>query len=381
VSLADWLLPTEGRLSADDRRVLGRIAAVMPAPWRIGLVHPAREDVRVSKRFEAISERSWDLRFRSAQRYDLLLAGRLSGFELEGRRFRAALASCQLLLTIDAASASAASASAASASAASASVVHAAPLLQLPLPEGTLTAYRGALTDPLLRVDDYPTGVRPILDDLSSLHDVLSQIDASGLPFHLGVVPALLDAQMAEFLRGLSQLVVSMHGFEHGYAKHSQILLRADDPFNQRGTVSGFDEFAGRAYADILGKVQEGRRLLESRLGQLPLSYIPPCNESNRSTGRALLATGFEYVLTEKPIPGCELPCIRSDFYERSSAFSPDSQPNVASLHATWEADMLRAGDSQSLPRFLAALVQQRARARAQVASVVDRLQNTLARG
>ncbi len=87
-------------------------------------------------------------------------------------------------------------------------------------------------------MDDYPTGVRPILDDLSSLHDVLSQIDAAGLPFHLGVVPALLDERMSEFLRGLPSLVVSMHGFEHGYAKHSQILLKAADPLNQRGTVT-----------------------------------------------------------------------------------------------------------------------------------------------
>ncbi len=84
-------------------------------------------------------------------------------------------------------------------------------------------------------------------------------------------------------------------------------------------------------------KIQDGRRLLESRLSQVPLSYIPPCNAGNRSTGRALLATGFEYVLSEKLIPGCELPGIRSDFYDRSSTFPPDCQPNVASLHATWE--------------------------------------------
>jgi uncharacterized protein DUF2334 len=366
VSLADWLLPPEGRLSQDDRRLLAGIAAVLPARWRVGLLHPAREDARVSRRFEAISERSWDLRFQSAQRYDVLLAGRMPGFARAGSKFKAALASCQLLITLDAPAGMA---------------VGEGPLVEVSLPGVNLTAYRGALTDPLLRVDDYPTGVRPILEDLSSLHDVLSQIDAAGLPFHLGVVPALLDERMAEFLRSLSQLVVSMHGFEHGYAKHSRALLRANDPFNQRGTVSGFDEFAGQPYAEILQKIQDGRRLLQSRLGQLPLSYIPPCNQGNRSTGRALLAAGFEYVLTEKRIPGSKLPSIRSDFYDRSSAFSPGSQPNVASLHATWEADMLRAGDTQSLPRFLAALVQQRARARAQVASVVDELQSALARG
>ena len=363
--LADWFLPAQGRLSSDDRRLLARVASLLPQRWRVGLLHPAREDVQVSPRFEAITARSWDLRFRSVQRFELLIAGRMPGFVVQGAAFRAALASCQLLLTLDAGSPE---------------MSGPRPLEELAVAGGKLRVYRGELTDPLLRVDDYPTGVRPILSDLSSLHDVLSQIDAAGLPFHLGVVPALLDDRMTEFLRGLPSLVLSMHGFEHGYAKHSQILLRAGDPLNQRGTVSGFDEFAGQAYPEILRKIQDGRRLLEARFGQLPQSYIPPCNEGNRSTGRALLETGFEYVLTEKHIPGCQLPSIRSDFYDRSSAFAPDSQPNVASLHATWEADMLRAGDAQSLPRFLSALQQQRTRAREQAASVAGELIGALGR-
>jgi len=366
VNLGHWFLPKQGRLSAEDRRLLARVPSLFPARWQIALLHPAREDVQVEKRFDAITPRRWDLRFRSAQRYDVLVAGRIPGFAPASAPFRAALGSCQLLLTLDATSSTATSVE---------------PLAQLTVEGGTLRAYRGELTDPLLRVDDYPTGVRPILEDLSLLHEVLSQIDAAGLLFHLGVVPALLDDRMTAYLRGLSQLVVSMHGFEHGYAKHSEILIRAGDPFNQRGTVSGFDEFSGRDYAEILPKIQEGRQLLEARLGQVPLSYIPPCNEGNRSTGRALLATGFEYVLSEKPIPGCELPLIRSDFYDRSSAFSPEMRPNVASLHATWEADMLRAGDTQSLPCFLSALVKQRAEARGQVEHVAGELQRALSRG
>ena len=366
MNLAHWLLPAQGRLSADDRGLLARSAGALPEGWRVGLLHPAREDAQASARFEAITPRSWDLRFRSRTRYDALIAGRVPGFAAENSDdapFRAARASCRLLIALDAGAPPA---------------TRPPPLLELPAASGTLRIYRGELTDPLLRVDDYPTGVRPILEDLSSLHEVLSQIDAAGLPFHLGVVPALLDERMCEFLRGLSQLVVSMHGFEHGYAKHSQILLQAGDPLNQRGTVSGFDEFSGRDYPDILQKIREGRRLLEARLGQTPRSYIPPCNAGNRSTGRALLATGFEYVLTEKLIPGCELPSIRSDFYDRSSAFSVDSTPRVASLHATWEADMLRAGDTQSLPRFLSCLVQQRARARELVENTAGELQRAL---
>jgi hypothetical protein len=364
VNLGHWLLPSQGRLSADDLRVLARLAPYLPVAWSAALVHPARHESKALPRFEAVSSRRWNLRFRAGKPYDVLVAGRMPGFSRE--QLFNLLASCQLLIVLDAQQLDGASSEA---------------LGEVSVPEGSLRLYRGQLCDPLLRVDDYPTGVRPILEDLSSLHEVLSLIDAAGLPFHLGVVPAILEDRMLPFLRSLSQLVVSMHGFEHGYAKHSKILLDANDPFNQRGTVSGFDEFAGQSYPEVLAKIQAGRQSLESRLGQLPASYIPPCNAGNRATGRALLTAGFQYVLSEKPVPGCDLPVIGSDFYDRSSVFHADLRPKVASLHATWEADMLRAGDTRSLPTFLAALVRQRSEAREAVAGVADRILGAFARG
>ena len=366
MSLADWLLPSEGRLSADDLKLLSRVGSLLPQSWRAALLQPARPEARALPRFEALPSRRWDLRFRSAARFDLLVAARLPGFMPDEPQFSNALASCQALAVLDS----------------GATVVANPPALaEMVVVGGRLRLYRGELTDPLLRVDDYPTGVRPILEDLTSLHDVLSRIDEAGLPFHLGIVPALLDERMVSFLRGLQRLVVSMHGFEHGYAKHSKILLDAGDPFNQHGTVSGFDEFAGQSYPEILQKIRDGKQILESRLGRAVRSYIPPCNAGNRSTGRALMAVGFEYVLTEKAIPGCKLPLIGSDFYDRTSAFKPDFRPHVASLHATWEADMTRAGDPRSLPTFLAALVAQREQARGVVASVAERMQGALGRG
>jgi hypothetical protein len=182
-------------------------------------------------------------------------------------------------------------------------------------------------------------------------------------------------------LRSLQHLVVSMHGFEHGYAKFSKILLDAQDPFNQRGTVGGFDEFAQQDFDEILTTLREGRRLLEARTGQTPLSYIPPTNKANRRTGRALKQLGFEYVLSEQPVPGFDLQHVASDFYDRSSKFVPGTKPAVSSLHATWEADLWRDGDQQSLPRFLASLVESRAQARSLVSQAVERIVHELARG
>jgi hypothetical protein len=364
VSLAHWFLPAQGRLSLEDVGVLARLLPALSARFAVGLLHPARHELRALPKLAAISARQWDLRWRSPKPHQALIAGRMLGFSAaDSAPFQNALASCRLLIVLGSGPES--------------------PRLlgEARLANASLRVYRGDFTDPLLRVDDYPTGVRPILEDLSSIHDVLSLIDDAGLPFHLGIVPSILEERMLPFLRGLSQLVVSQHGVEHGYAKHSKILIDAADPNNQRGTVSGFDEFAGQPYTEILEKLRMGRQSLEARLGQTPLSYIPPCNASNRNTGRALEASGFCYILSEKPVAGCDLPVIGSDFYDRSSAFKFGSRPNVASLHVTWEADMLRAGDSESLPKFLSALVEQRARAREEAASVAERIVSTLARG
>src|SRR5262249_37194298 len=56
--------------------------------------------------------------------------------------------------------------------------------------------FRGDLAEPVLRIDDYPTGVRPLLDDLSPLHAILEKIDSRGLRYYLGAVPALVDDAM-----------------------------------------------------------------------------------------------------------------------------------------------------------------------------------------
>jgi Uncharacterized protein conserved in bacteria (DUF2334) len=367
VSLTDWLLPSEGRLSRDDVGLLAKLSDVLPATWRLGLIAPARSERRALPRYAASSMHGGDLALRPAGPYDALFAVRLPGYASSAERpFRTALRACRLLGVLDSSSASEAPTEAL--------------LGYLDVAGGKLRLYRGERCDPLLRIDDYPTGVRPILEDLSSLHDVLRCVDASTLQFHLGVVPALVDATMAEFLRSLRHLVVSMHGFEHGYAKYSKILREASDPFNQRGTVGGFDEFEGQSVEQIQATLREGQRLLESRTGQKPLSYIPPTNKANRRTGRALEACGFEYVLSEKPLGG-NLPVIASDFYDRSPKLAAGAKPRVASLHATWEADLWREGDQRSLPRFLEQLLSARRQAREQVARAAEQSLQALGRG
>jgi hypothetical protein len=351
------------RPSSEALATLDRVSALLPNTWRVARLARTREERFALRSADDARTRALE---RRQSRYAAIFAANL-GLVSDARRLNDVLASCRLLLALER-------------STDQSDARAPRPLACITLGGAELQLYRGDLTDPLLRVDDYPTGVRPIRKDLGPLHAVLSRIDRSGIPFHLGIVPAILDDKMIPFLNELEQLVVSQHGFDHGYPTYSRILLEQGDPDNQRGTVGAFDEFAGQSYASQLERLGRGRDLLESRLGRRVRSYVPPTNSANRSTGRALEVLGFEYVLSERPIPGCALPWIASGFYGRSTEFSARPVPDVVTLHATWEADLAERGDD-ALGSLLAAVRSERERRRNEAEGVVERIVSQLAKG
>jgi hypothetical protein len=359
VKLWDPLFGGDGRLSKSGAEVLARLGPLLPKTWSLAQLAPSRAERRALPDADVISSGGWDLRRRRPPKYTAIVG---SGLELayDAVRLKSVLASCRLLVALE-----------------RSHVGHAVEterrVLHLDLGGLELNVYRGDYTEPLLRVDDYPTGVRPILNDLTPLHDVLLRIDRAGMPFHLGIVPGILDDSMLRFLSGLEHLIAAQHGFDHGYPKYSRVLLDKQDPRNQRGTVGAFDEFAGTSYDDQLARLREGRTLLETRLGRRVTSYVPPTNTANRRTGRALEALGFEYVLSERVVPGCSLPSIPSGFYGRSSELPRGPVPDVVTLHATWEVDLLEQGHD-SLGPFLAALLAERQRRRDEVERVAERI-------
>lgn len=359
MSLWRALFPEPPRLPLASNAVLARLGRLLPNDWTVALLAPSREERRALPQAQAIFLEDWDLRRRRPPQHHLLVS---TGLELAADpvRMRSLLASCRLLVALERAPQNG-----------DAEVERC--LARVGLGELELRLYRGDFTDPLLRVDDYPTGVRPILPDLQPLHDVLQRIDRTGMPFHLGIVPGILDEPMIRFLNGLEHLIVAQHGFDHGYPVYSKVLIERGDPFNQRGTLGAFDEFAGRGYDEQLELLGRGRDILQSRLGRPVASYVPPTNTANRRTGRALEALSFEYVLSEHAVPGCKLPCIPSGFYGRSSELKPGPLPDVATLHVTWEADLARSGVA-SLAPFLAALRGERQRRRDEVHRVSDRI-------
>lgn len=274
---------------------------------------------------------------RPEYRFDLILVGR--GGTQDGAWFERARKSCRaLLVEVD-------SARKQELLATSADHVLAAGTDRLLI--------RGALSYPLIRIDDYPSGVRPFSADLSGVHAVLALFESHSVPYTLGIVPGILDERMLEHLSSLTFMTPAQHGFDHQYPKYSRKLIARGDPENQRGTVGIFNEFAFTWYRTILRKLRAGKELLEQRLQKPVRAYIPPCNVCDRSTSKALEQLGFELCLCDKPVRSKRVPVLGSDFYGRSSGAKLEPNMEVLCLHTNWEWDVARVGDREALPRFL----------------------------
>lgn len=184
----------------------------------------------------------------------------------------------------------------------------------------------------LIRLDDFPTGVRPIAD-LTNHWRIMDAFDRRDIPFYVGIVPDLLTDDHAR-LRDYRCLTPAQHGFDHKYHKYAPLLK--DDPKNSK-TVGVFDEFENVPYNKIQERLYRGRKALERFMGQKIETFIPVCNIINKYTAKALKILGYRRILTENPIN--TLPCIKSDFYGR--LYELDGDPQVVTLHLTWEGDWI----------------------------------------
>lgn len=362
-------------MTSEDLEQLKTVAAVLPPMKRIGVFSPWREaEGQVFPQATALPRWRWDLNRPSRRTYDLLVACNVFMYAPDPAKwFRHVLAQSRYFLLLDLVRRQRSEGHELGPSGDSLrfglgehqprvpSVFDLAELGDRLLgghafygganafdndPLHLIAIIRGDRAAPLLRIDDYPTGVRPVLEDMKPLHTILREVDSYGVPFHLGIVPALLTGEQVAFLRSLKHLVPVVHGYDHGYPIYAPVLEAEKDPFNERGTVPPFNEFAGMREAEITQRLVEARRLLETYFDQPVHTYIPPCNKADRRTGRALVAAGFHRVLSEKRVPVCSLPQRRSDFYGRSSEYDPSNKPDTVTLHLTWEWDLRRRGGS-----------------------------------
>lgn len=195
--------------------------------------------------------------------------------------------------------------------------------------------------DKIIRIDDFPTGIRPILEDLEPLYEILMEFEKRELRFVLGIVPSLLTDDMIKRLKTFKYLIVGQHGYNHNYNSLHKKLLDNKDPYNDWCCMDQFNEFEGKEKFEIKKIINKGRERLEE-IGPTNI-YIPPCNRLDENTLKALEDLKFKYILGDGiSLRSEKIPIIPSQFYDRVRGLNvTNSKGAVCCFHVTWEWDEL----------------------------------------
>lgn len=197
--------------------------------------------------------------------------------------------------------------------------------------------------DKIVRIDDFPTGIRPILDDLEPIYNVLMEFEKRNIRFVLGIVPSLLTNEMIERLKTFKYLILAQHGFNHKYDELSKKLIKNKDPYNDWCCMDQFNEFEGMSKEDIREKLEEGKKILE-QIGPMDI-YIPPCNKLDPNTLSVLEDMNIKFILGDNIHLQSEkkkIQILPSGFYGRVKDLnSSNAKSQILTFHATWEFDDL----------------------------------------
>jgi hypothetical protein len=187
----------------------------------------------------------------------------------------------------------------------------------------------------ILRIDDFPVGVRPLQDE-TQIQDFLRAIDSCNVPFVLGIVPLKCKDSDWAFLKTLKNMIPAMHGLEHSNSIFSQLCVQQHDLKNDH-TVRQFNELSGLGKVNSVNLLKGGRKLMNDRLQIKVQIYIPPCNRLTFRQSIWVRKSGFQLVMSDPVVNFAALPVIRSDFYGKT--FEMNKASGLVTLHATWEAD------------------------------------------
>jgi hypothetical protein len=191
----------------------------------------------------------------------------------------------------------------------------------------------------IIRLDDFPTGVRPLLKNIDPLVEILSKFCNHFENVKLGIVPKLLNNQLVDKIKHLN-FEPCMHGYDHNYFKFSPILESTGDVFNSKGTVPSFSEFDNCTPEEIYKKIEDGKAILEGYFNQNITTYIPPCNQICYNTKVALKKHGFTTIFTEGNHTDNMFKYVPSDYYGRVIDTKCENH-RVLTYHLTWEYDEL----------------------------------------
>lgn len=196
----------------------------------------------------------------------------------------------------------------------------------------------------MVRIDDFPTGVRPIPDDLSIYFKILDEFEKRGIYFYLGIVPETFRKYVNEAdknkLRGYKFLIPCQHGFTHRYGENSMKIIESGDLRN-KNTVGTFNEFEGMSRLEVKTAISKGRHYLEKYFCRTVTHYIPVCNIIDNMLVQALTELNFGYIFTQPYSPKVDhLQPIISKFNKRISDLD-NSINGCISLHIPWEHDFI----------------------------------------
>jgi hypothetical protein len=203
-----------------------------------------------------------------------------------------------------------------------------------------------------IRIDDFPTGIRPIPNRKNVYYPLLERIDSFGEKFILGIVPAICSEQDWNFLKTLKNMVPAMHGITHKYFDFSPLLIASGDLNNHSTVMKPFNELKGipsRYLAAVLAAV---RKRMEFQMDSKVEIYIPPCNKVTTLQSFSIKKAGFKFIYSECRNPFLALPLVRSDFYGRSTDFTKVT--SLTTLHITWEFEIFREFGPASIDFLMA---------------------------
>lgn len=200
----------------------------------------------------------------------------------------------------------------------------------------------------IVRLDDYPQGANPLPEHNERMGYVLQEMEVRGIPYVVGVIPALITDEDLRFLASFKHLQVALHGYDHG--------LQA---FKDTGSRS---EFRGMGASGIEHRLRKGLR----RLKDFEVSiYIPTFNVLTQPLSRAVQAidTFIQMATGPSNFEHCDFGRLlrwtpKEPFYGYSNQilnvidqFRPVDH---LALHLTWETvKREELGERWGLPRVL----------------------------
>lgn len=208
----------------------------------------------------------------------------------------------------------------------------------------------------IIRIDDYPTGIRPILPDhIQRLYPILYEFEKAKIHYYLGIVPAICTSKDWSFLNSLKYMIPACHGYDHLYPFFHTVLLEKNDPYNESGYAGSENEFGGLSYRDTYMRITEGIDILKNNILRNTYTFIPPYNRINEHVEYALRTNYITLLLGEIPPLNNILTISSGNFYKRSNELLSMNllEARCITLHLTWEWDLIRKGDNYSLKFFV----------------------------